>query len=203
GERRHRARAAAQPAPARRGDRHQRAGGGIDRRPGAASERRQAGAGGSVAEGVRLKAALAEARYGIRVRRRRSLLTGLGIALAAAMLIAALVVSDSLGFGFDRAARAADLPNIIVRFSPQPAGRVAQRVAALPDVAAYTVRPEVNDVGLATANDFAGNGVVEVVDPGRRGYAIVAGRYVSDADDVVVERGLAASWHLGIGDNLK
>jgi len=118
------------------------------------------------------------------------------------MLVAALVVSDSLGFGFDRAARAADLPDIIVRFSPQPATRVTQRIAALPDVAAYTLRPEVNDVGLETANDFAGNGVVEVVGPGRRGYAIVAGQDVSDADDVVVERGLAASWHLGIGENL-
>ncbi|HJS96473.1 MAG TPA: hypothetical protein VJ741_19555, partial [Solirubrobacteraceae bacterium] len=106
------------------------------------------------------------------------------------MLIAALVVSDSLGFGFDRAARAADLPDIIVRFSPQPAGRVTQRIAALPDVAAYTVRPEVNDVGLETANDFAGNGVVEVVGPGRRGYAVVAGRDVSDRrGEVVVERG--------------
>ncbi|MGN6866774.1 MAG: ABC transporter permease [Solirubrobacteraceae bacterium] len=136
------------------------------------------------------------------MRRRRSLLTGLGIALAAAMLIAALVVSDGLGFGFDRAARAADLPDIIVRFSPQPASRVTQRIAALPDVAAYTMRPEVNDVGLETANDFAGNGVVEVVGPGPRGYSIVAGRDVSAPDDVVVERGLAASWHLGIGEDL-
>jgi len=42
----------------------------------------------------------------MRARRRRSLLTGPGIALAAAMLTAALVVSDGLGFGFDRAARA-------------------------------------------------------------------------------------------------
>jgi ABC-type antimicrobial peptide transport system permease subunit len=118
------------------------------------------------------------------------------------MLIAALVVSDSLGFGFDRAARAAQLPDIIVRFSPQPAGRVARRIAALPDVAAYTVRPEVNDVGLATANDFASNGVVEGVGPGRRGYAIAAGRDVSARDDVVVERGLAAGWHLRLGDEL-
>lgn len=119
------------------------------------------------------------------------------------MLIAALVVSDSLGFGFDRAARAADLPDIIVRFSPQPADRVAQRIAALPDVAAYTVRPEVNDVGLETANEFAGNGVVEVVGPGRRGYAIVAGRDVSGKPgEVVVERGLAAAWGLRLGGAL-
>lgn len=118
------------------------------------------------------------------------------------MLSAALVVSDSLGFGFDRAAHAADLPDIIVRFNPQPPERVTQRIAALPDVAAYTVRPEVNDVGLETANDFAGNGVVEVVSPGRRGYAIVAGRDVSAPDDVVVERGLATAWHLKLGQGL-
>jgi ABC-type antimicrobial peptide transport system permease subunit len=130
-------------------------------------------------------------------------LTGLGIALAAAMLMAALVVSDSLGFGFDRAARAADLPDIIVRFSPQPAGRVAGRIAALADVAAYTVRREVTGVGLETAGDFAENGAVELVGPGRRGYAIVAGRDVSGhPGEVVVERGLAAAWGLKLGGAL-
>jgi ABC-type antimicrobial peptide transport system permease subunit len=138
----------------------------------------------------------------MRTRRRRSLLTGLGIALAAAMLVAALVVSDGLGFGFDRAARASDLPDIIVRFDPQSAGRVAQRVAALPDVAAYTVRSEVTGVGLETADEFAGNGAVEVVGQGRRGYAIVAGRDLTGPGQVVVERGLAAAWNLGLGDTL-
>ena len=138
----------------------------------------------------------------MRVRRRRSLLTGLGVALAAAMLVAALVVSDSLGFGFDRAARAAGLPDIIVRFDPQSAGRVAHRIAALPDVAAYTVRTEVTGVGLETADEFAGNGAVEVVGQGRRGYAIVAGRDVTGPGQVVVERGLAAAWHLDLGGSL-
>ena len=138
----------------------------------------------------------------MRVRRRRSLLTGLGIALAAAMLVAALVVSDSLGFGFDRAAHAADLPDIIVRFNPQNPGRVAQRIAALPDVAAYTVRTEATGVGLETADEFAGNGAVEVVGEGRRGYAIVAGRDVTGPGQVVVERGLAEAWHLELGGAL-
>jgi len=138
----------------------------------------------------------------VRVRRRRSLLTGLGIALAAAMLVAALVVSDSLGFGFDRAAHAADLPDIIVRFNPQNPGRVAQRIAALPDVAAYTVRTEATGVGLETADEFAGDGAVEVVGEGRRGYAIVAGRDVTGPGQVVVERGLAEAWHLELGGAL-
>ncbi len=118
------------------------------------------------------------------------------------MLVAALVVSDSLGFGFDRAARAADLPDIIVRFNPQSAGRVAQRIAALPDIAAYTVRTEVTNVGLDTADEFAGNGAVEVIPQGRRGYAIVAGRDVTGPGQVVVERGLANAWHLRLGGAL-
>ncbi|HEV2992945.1 MAG TPA: FtsX-like permease family protein, partial [Acidimicrobiia bacterium] len=149
-----------------------------------------------------MKAALREARYGVRVRRRRSLLTGLGIALAAAMLVAALVVSDSLGFGFDRAARAADLPDIIVRFNPQSADRVAQRITALPDVAAYNVRTEVTGVGLGTADEFADNGAAEVVGQGRRGYAIVGGHDVTGPGQVVVERGLADAWHLRLGGAL-
>ena len=118
------------------------------------------------------------------------------------MLVAALVVSDSLGFGFDRAARAADLPDIIVRFNPQSAGRVAQRIAALPDIAAYTVRTEVTNVGLDTADEFASNGAVEVIPQGRRGYAIVAGRDVTGPGKVVVERGLANAWHLRLGGAL-
>ena len=118
------------------------------------------------------------------------------------MLVAALVVSDSLGFGFDRAAKAADLPDIIVRFNPQPGGRVAQRIAALPDIATYTLRREVTGVGLQTADDFDGDGDVEVVGAGRRGYAIVAGSDVSGPGQVVVERGLADAWHLHVGGML-
>jgi len=139
----------------------------------------------------------------VRVRRRRSVLTGLGIALAAAMLVAALVVSDSLGFGFDRAARASDLPDVIVRFDPQNAGRVAQRIAALPDLAAYTLRQEVTNVDLQAGDNGSVSGVVEVIGPGRRGYAIVAGRDVSRRPgEVVVERGLAAAWGIKLGGRI-
>jgi len=118
------------------------------------------------------------------------------------MLVAALVVSDSLGFGFDRAARAADLPDIIVRFNPQAGDKVEQRIAALPDIAAYTVRSEVTGVGLNTADEFAGNGAVEVIGQGRRGYAIVGGHDVTGPGQVVVEKGLANAWHLRIGGAL-
>ncbi|MGP0036837.1 MAG: FtsX-like permease family protein [Solirubrobacteraceae bacterium] len=139
----------------------------------------------------------------MRARRRRSLLTGLGIALAAAMLMAALVVSDSLGFGFDRAAKAADLPDIIVRFNPQSSSRVAQRITALPDIAGYALRQEVTSVTLQTDDQFAGNGDVEVVGAGPHGYAIVAGRDLSNRfGEVVVEKGLADAWGLQLGGTL-
>ncbi len=119
------------------------------------------------------------------------------------MLVAALVVSDSLGFGFDRAAKAADLPDIIVRFNPQQSGRVAQRITALPDIAAYALRQEVTGVGLQGGRQSAGNADVEVVGAGRRGYAIVAGRdLLNRPGQVVVERGLADAWGLTLGGTL-
>ena len=142
-----------------------------------------------------MRAAFAEARYGLRLRRRRSLLTALGIALAAAMLAASVVVSDSLGRGFDRAARAAGLPDVIVRFDPQPAALVSERIQALPDIATFSLRQEFTNVSVSANGEGSSQTSVEVVWPGRRGYAIVAGRDLSGAPgEVVVERGLAAAW---------
>ena len=111
-----------------------------------------------MAAGVRLRAAVAEAHYGVRVRRRRSLLTALGIGLAAAMLAAAVVVSDGLGRGFARGARAADLPDIIVRFNSEPSDRVAQRIEALPDIAAFSFRQEVTNIDLSAGDHFSSSG---------------------------------------------
>jgi ABC-type antimicrobial peptide transport system permease subunit len=157
-----------------------------------------------MAAGVRLRAALSDARHGVWVRRRRSLLTALGITLAAAMLSAAIVVSDGLGRGFDRAARAAQLPDIIVRFNSEPTSRVAQRIESLPDIATFSLRQEVTNVELTTGDHFSSSGAVEVVGPGRRGYAIVAGHEMSDRQfgQVVVERGLAAAWGIHLGGTL-
>ncbi len=102
---------------------------------------------------------MAAARFGLRARRRRSLLTALGIGLASAMLAAAVVVSDGLGRGFDRAARAADLPDVIVRFNPQQAGQVAQRIQALPDVAAFSLRQEFTGVDVSANGHSSSSGV--------------------------------------------
>src|SRR5947209_3815129 len=105
--------------------------------------------------------ALAEARRGLRARRRRALLTALGIAVG-------------LGLGFDRAARAAGLPDIIVRFDSRSAGVVGQRINALPDLAAYATRFEQTNAGIDFAGRDRDDAVAEVVGSGRRGYAVVS-----------------------------
>jgi ABC-type antimicrobial peptide transport system permease subunit len=132
------------------------------------------------------------------------LLTAVGITLAAAMLSTALVLADDLGGGFARGARAADLPDVIVRFDPQSLRQVAARIGALPDLAAFSTRTEFTDVGIAANGHRDGQASAEVVGPGRRGYAIVAGRNVSSRyGEVVIETGLAQAWHLRLGDRLQ
>jgi len=130
-------------------------------------------------------------------------MTAVGIALAAAMLSAALVIADGLGDGFARAARAADLPDVIVRFDPQALSRVASRIRALPDIAAFSTRQEFTNVSIAANGHSSGRASAEVVSAGRRGYAIVAGRDVSSRyGEVVVELGLAQAWKIRLGGTL-
>jgi putative ABC transport system permease protein len=151
-----------------------------------------------------IAAAFGEARRGLRARRRRAGLAALGIALAAAMLSAAAVIGDGLGLGFDRAVRAANLPDMIVRFDPQAAGRVTARIAALPDIAGYTLRSEVANVGVAARGRERDDTVAEVVEPGpRRGYAVVAGRALrSVGAEILVERGFAEAWGIHLGSRV-
>ncbi len=152
-----------------------------------------------------LRAAFGQARQGLRLRRRRALLTGLGIALAAAMLSAAVVVAYGLGTGFDRAARAAGLPDVIVRFDPASEQSVSERIRALPDLASYSLRYEVTDVGVAFEGHRRGDAVAEVLDaPGRlRGYAVVAGKNLADrGSQVLVEQAFASAWGIRVGDTL-
>ena len=149
-------------------------------------------------------AALAEARRGLRPRRRRALVTALGIALAAAMLSAAVVITDGLGGGFDRSAAAADLPDIIVRFDDQPRPLVDRRLRALPDLAAVATRVEVTNVGIAARGHRRGDAVVEVIDTGaRRGYAVVAGRDLRPSGpEVLLEQAFAQAWGIVPGDEV-
>jgi ABC-type antimicrobial peptide transport system permease subunit len=150
-----------------------------------------------------MTSALAEARLGLRLRRRRSVLTGLGIGLAAAMLAAALVVATGLGGGFGRAAGAAHLADVIARFDPQRAERVARRIEQLPDVLTFSLRQEVTGVELDATGHDATNGTAQVVGRGTRGYAIVGGRDLSGRPgEVVVDRGFAAEWGMRLGASL-
>jgi ABC-type antimicrobial peptide transport system permease subunit len=150
-----------------------------------------------------LHAALIVAGQGLRVRRRRLFLTGVGIALAAAMLSAAVVVSYGLGTGFDRAASAAHLPDLIVRFNGVSADSVAHRIMALPDIAGYSLRTEVTDTSVGAGGQFRDDAIAEVVNPGRdQGYAVVAGRNLSATGrEVLLEPAFAHAWGVKIGSS--
>ncbi|MEA2196975.1 MAG: putative transport system permease protein [Solirubrobacteraceae bacterium] len=151
-----------------------------------------------------LKAAFAEARRGLRLRRRGMVLTGIGIALASAMLSAAAVVGVGLGGGFERSARAADLPDIIVRFNPQAASVVNQRISALPDIASYSTRFELTQTHIAAGGQRRDDAVAEVMTGnGRPGYAVVSGRgLASRGSQVLVELAFAQAWHLHLGSTI-
>jgi predicted lysophospholipase L1 biosynthesis ABC-type transport system permease subunit len=135
---------------------------------------------------------------------RRARLAFAGVLLAAAMAGAAVTVAYGLATGFDRAARQADLPDVIVRFRAQSREDIDRIVSALPNVAARSYRFEATGVGMTSDGGSSGNGSVEVVDDGRRGYAIVDGRDVDGRpNEVVVERGVASHWHLHVGDDVQ
>jgi ABC-type antimicrobial peptide transport system permease subunit len=122
------------------------------------------------------------------------------------MLAAAVVISYGLGTGFTRAAKAAGLPTIIVRFDPQRASLVKQRILALPDVARYSLRFEVTAAGFSYRGHRTHTGVAEVLDkPGAHlGYKVVAGENLpARGFDVLVEKGLADSWGIDLGDKLE
>jgi ABC-type lipoprotein release transport system permease subunit len=147
--------------------------------------------------------ALREAWANVRARRGRSLLSGVGIVLVATMLAVAATVSYGLLTGFDRGAAEADLPDVLVSFDQQPAGSVRERLAALPDLEAFSLREQLTSVPFRAGREAADNGVIEVVGPGRRGYAIVAGHDVSPRGGVVIEQGLATAWGLAVGDRIR
>ena len=135
---------------------------------------------------------------------RRGRLAFVGVLLAAAMAGAAVTVAYGLATGFDRAARQADLPDVIVRFRAESRAEIDRIVGALPNVAARSYRLELTDVGVGGGDGSSEKGSVALVDPGRRGYAIVDGRDVSGRpNEVVIERGVANAWHVGVGDDVQ
>ena len=84
----------------------------------------------------------------VRAGGRRSLLAGAGVLLAATMLGTAVTVSWSLATGFDRSAKAADLPDVIARFDRERVGEIDAKLRALPNVEATSYRTEITRVRL-------------------------------------------------------
>jgi hypothetical protein len=135
---------------------------------------------------------------------RRSRLAFTGVLLAAAMAGAAVTVAYGLATGFDRAARDADLPDVIVRFDSRSRAQIDRIVSALPDVAARAYRLELTGVGISSSGGSSQKGSLALVDGRRRGYAIVAGRDVDGRpNETVIERGVANAWHVGVGDDIQ
>ncbi|MGX6449998.1 ABC transporter permease, partial [Patulibacter sp. S7RM1-6] len=131
-----------------------------------------------------------------------------GVLVAGAMAGAALTVSLGLGDGFDRAAARADLPDVVARFDGQAPDRIRARIEALPNVAAYAPRTQIDDVPLRAGRHATRRGSLQLVDTAaRRGYAVLRGRDLPRGgratDEVLVEQGLAAAWGLDVGDRIR
>src|SRR3954447_1460062 len=216
---RHRPRARARPAARarRRADREPRRGGRRRRArpPAHGGERRPRGRarhprrGGDRAGRPRAAPAPRAARgmtraalLRLRSAPKRAVLAALGVLLAAAMAGAAITVGYSLHTGFDRAAREADLPDVIVRFRPERRSEVDDIVKRLPNLQARSYRTQVSRRHLAGGTGSSENGAIELVE-GRRGYAIVDGRDVDGRPgEVVIDRGVANEWGVGVGDRI-
>jgi ABC-type antimicrobial peptide transport system permease subunit len=145
-------------------------------------------------------------RHGLARLRRdrgRTLLTAGGVLAATAMIGAAATLVFALSTAFDRTAARAGLADITARFSEQPVSNVRTRVEALPNIRATAFRYEANAIGVQSGANFADATVVGVDAGTRRGYAVIAGRDIGGPGEVVVERGLARTWRLHIGDRLE
>jgi len=135
-------------------------------------------------------------------RRGRTILAALGIVAASLVVGTAATVGYGLATGFDRSARAADLPNVIARFDREARETVDARVRALPNLAARSYRHEEKNVELHANGHDTRKGVLHIVVGGRRGYTVTGGRDLRGPDEVVVERGLATEWGLAPGDRM-
>ncbi|MEA2286879.1 MAG: putative transport system permease protein, partial [Solirubrobacteraceae bacterium] len=112
-------------------------------------------------------------------------------------------VGYGLHTGFDRAARQADLPDVMVRFDARRRAEVDAVIARLPNLAARSYRTEVDGVLVRGGSGSSDRAAVELV-AGRRGYAVVAGRDVDGrAGEAVIERGVAREWGIGVGDQVE
>jgi putative ABC transport system permease protein len=136
------------------------------------------------------------------VKRRR--LAAAGIAAASVVVGTATTVGYGLATGFERAAREADLPDVVARFDRETRATLDERVRALPNLEARSYRRELTGLRmLDERGHFVRRATAQIVLGGRRGYAITRGHDLSArAGEVVIERGLAREWDLLPGDPL-
>jgi ABC-type lipoprotein release transport system permease subunit len=141
---------------------------------------------------------------GLRARGSRTLLAAAGIVAASVVVGTGTTVGYGLATGFDRAAAAADLPDVIARFDEEDRRTLDERVRALPNLAARSYRYEVNGVRIEARGEHTHDGAVHVLlGGGRRGYLVREGRDVRrGAGEVVAEQGLAREWGLQVGDTV-
>jgi hypothetical protein len=135
----------------------------------------------------------------------RRRLAAVGIAAASIVVGTATTVGYGLATGFDRAAREADLPDVVAHFDRERRSALDARVRALPNLESRSYRREITGIRLRDQQGhFLRRGTVHIVLGGRRGYAITAGHDLSPRPgEVVIERGLANEWNLLPGDALR
>jgi predicted lysophospholipase L1 biosynthesis ABC-type transport system permease subunit len=151
-----------------------------------------------------MSVALAACAVRLRAGRRRTIAAAAIVMVSGLLVGTAITVGYGLTTGFGRAADRADLPDVVARFDERPVAAVDRVLRALPNLRARSYRFEATDVGIAARRHATRRGAVEVVAPGRRGYAILAGHDVAGTGrNVVVERGLARAWDVGLGDALR
>ena len=140
----------------------------------------------------------------LRARRGRTLLAALGIVAASAMLGTAVTISVGLASGFERSAERADLAHLTARFDSESVEEVDSRVRTLPNLAGRAYRLEVKNIGMSAAGGSSERGAIHVVREGRRGYAVVEGRDLTERfGEVVLERGVAQEWGVSVGDTVR
>lgn len=150
-----------------------------------------------------MRAPLAAALARLRARRGRTLLAAAGIAAAGTMIGTATALSFGLATGFDRAVERSDLPDVVARFEARTREDVEDRVGALANVEARSLRLEIEGIGLSSPGGRSREGVVQIVPRGRRGYAVLEGTDLrGERGEVVLERGVAREWDLEVGDPL-
>ena len=137
--------------------------------------------------------------------RHRRRLAAAGIAAASIVVGTATTVGYGLATGFDRAAREADLPDVIAQFDRERRSTLDARVRALPNLEARSYRREITGIRMGDERGhFLRRGTVHIVLGGRRGYAITRGSDLSPrSGEAVIERGLAREWDLAPGDRLR